>query len=312
LVDTTQLKQLGSQQFEVLSEYEKKLVLRAYSENTINTYRFHFSEFLLYYNERTPSAITETDIRDYLLHLVQTRKLGRSSQNQAINSIKFYYEQVLNHDRKVYHLERPMKEHRLPDVLSQQEVMALVDSIDNLKHKLMIMIIYAAGLRRGELLDLKVSDVCLDRFVVFVRGGKGKKDRQSTLARKLEPLLRKYLEDYEPVDWLFEGAGGGRYGESSLREILKAAASKAGIRKVVRLHTLRHSFATHLLEAGTSTRYIQVLLGHESSRTTEIYTRVTRFGLDKIQSPLDHLPGMGDSDKAKQSRNISPNDIVDI
>ena len=291
-VDISQLRELNVQQAEAIHLLEVKLILKGYAENTLKTYRQHFKEFLLYNIGKNPPEISEQEIRSYLLHLITERKLSRSSQNQAINAIKFYYEYILNQDRKVYCLDRPMKERRLPEVISQVEMMSILDNIHNLKHRLMIMMIYAAGLRRGELLRLRVGDVSVDRCVVFIRGGKGKKDRQSTFAKSMVPMLAEYLSRYAPKYWLFEGVKGDQYGESSLRQILKTATARAGIKKVVRLHTLRHSFATHLLESGTSTRYIQVLLGHESSRTTEIYTHVTHFGLDKIQSPLDQLPGM--------------------
>lgn len=153
----------------------------------------------------------------------------------------------------------------------------------------MIMLIYSAGLRRSELLNLRTGDIDVARHTVFIRGGKGRRDRQSILAQSIIPLLQRYEKRYSTQFWLFEGPGGERYSESSLRQILNRAAKQAGITKQVRLHMLRHSFATHLLEAGTSTRYIQVLLGHESSQTTEVYTHVSRFALDKIQSPLDQL-----------------------
>ena len=215
--------------------------------------------------------------------------MSRSTQNQAINAIKFFYEIVLRQERKVYYLERPLKERRLPEVLSQEEIANLFLVTGNLKHKAMLMMIYSAGLRRGELLRLRIGDVDFNRRVVFVKSSKGRKDRQSILARSIEPLLRQYLEDFKPKYWMFEGVGGGKYGERSIARVLERAAEKANIRKAMTLHTLRHSFATHLLEAGTSTRYIQELLGHESSKTTEIYTHVSSQALGKIQSPLDHL-----------------------
>ena len=195
----------------------------------------------------------------------------------------------MGQDRKVYQLERPMKERKLPEVLSQQEVVKIFDALTNVKHRVMLMLIYAAGLRRSELLGLRIGDVDPNRNVVFIRGGKGHKDRQSVMSQSLVPLLEEYIKNYNPKFWLFEGQTGERYSASSLQQVLKQASAKASIKKIVRLHMLRHSFATHLLEAGTSTRYIQVLLGHESPKTTEIYAHVSRFALDKIQSPLDQI-----------------------
>lgn len=268
---------------------EQKLRLRGYSDNTRRTYLQEFKEFLKFYFDTDPLDLNEIDIRNYLLYLVETVKQSRSSQNQAINAIKFFYEQVLLQDRRVYHLDRPMKEHKLPEVLSQEEVMLIFEAVSNLKHRVMLMLIYAAGLRRSELLNLRFGDVDLYRNIVLIRGGKGRKDRQSVMAQSLVPLLEEYIKEYKPGFWLFEGIAGERYSASSLQQVLKRAVQGAGIKKAVRLHMLRHSFATHLLEAGTSTRYIQVLLGHESSKTTEMYAHVSRFALDKIQSPLDQI-----------------------
>ena len=167
--------------------------------------------------------------------------------------------------------------------------MNVFEALDNLKHKTMLMLIYSAGLRRSEMLNLRIGDVDFNRSIVFIRGGKGHKDRQTVLSQNLIPLLQQYLNEFAPGFWLFEGPKGERYSASSLQQIFKRAAKKAGVKKIVRLHMLRHSFATHLLESGTSTRYIQVLLGHESPKTTEIYAQVSRFALDKIQSPLDQM-----------------------
>jgi integrase/recombinase XerD len=280
---------LTDEQVQIHRMVEQKLKLRGYSENTRRTYLQGFKDFLRFYSEYDLVELTETEIRNYLIYLIEKKKISRSAQNQSINAIKFFYEKVLGQDRKVYHLERPMKEKRLPEVLSQEEILKIFEALENIKHRAMLMLIYSAGLRRSELLHLRIGDIDMNRNVVFIRGGKGRKDRQSVLGQSLNPLLTEYLGKYHPNFWLFEGPGGSRYSESSLRQILHRAVKKAGVRKHVRLHMLRHSFATHLLESGTSTRYIQVLLGHESPKTTELYAHVSRFALDKIQSPLDQL-----------------------
>ncbi|MBN8577368.1 MAG: tyrosine-type recombinase/integrase [Cytophagales bacterium] len=279
---------LGMQR-EALLQMEQKLTLRGYARTTAKTYLEQFKHFLKFYPTTAPPDLTEAEITNYLLFLIAQKKASRSTQNQAINAIKFYFEKVLGQERKVYFLERPLKEKKLPVVLNQDEVILLFGAITNLKHSLMLMLIYSAGLRRSELINLRIGDLDMERQVVFIRGGKGRKDRQSLLAKNLEPLLRQYLADYQPRLWLFEGERGEQYSESSLQQIFKRAVAKAGITKEAHLHTLRHSFATHLLESGASTRYIQVLLGHESPKTTEIYTQVTSFSLSKIQSPLDRL-----------------------
>lgn len=267
----------------------QKLSLRGYSANTAKTYIEQFKLFLRFYSKYHPEELDEPEITNYLLYLIQKKKISKSTQNQAINAIKFYYEKVLRQERKVYHLERPLKEKKLPLVLNQDEIISIFGALHNVKHSVMLMLIYSAGLRRSELINLRVGDLDMVRQIVFIRGGKGRKDRQSLLAKNLNPLLEQYLTEYKPRYWLFEGEKGEQYSESSLQKVFKQAVAKAGIKKKAHLHSLRHSFATHLLESGASTRFIQVLLGHESTKTTEIYTQVTHFSLSKIQSPLDQL-----------------------
>jgi integrase/recombinase XerD len=287
--ETTKFKELNTDQLQALRMIEQKLKLRGYSENTVRTYFQHFKEFLLFYYDSHPVEISELEIRNYILYLIEKRKLSKSTQNQSINAIKFFYEKVLLQDRKVYYLERPMKDKKLPEVLSQEDVLSIFEALDNIKHRCMLMLIYSAGLRRSEMLNLRIGDVDFNRSVVFIRSAKGHKDRQSVLAQNMVPMLQQYLKEFAPGFWLFEGRAGERYSASSLQQVFKQAAKKAGVKKIVRLHMLRHSFATHLLESGTSTRYIQVLLGHESPKTTEVYAHVSRFALDKIRSPLDQI-----------------------
>jgi integrase/recombinase XerD len=272
-----------------LQAMEKKLTLRGYSANTKRTYLNQFSDYLKFYYDSDPADLNELDIQRYMLYLIGQRKLGISTQNTAINAIKFFYEKILKQEPKVYALERPMREKKLPRVVSKAEIMALINAVDNLKHRLMLMLLYSAGLRRSELLNLRKTDLDEARGTVLIRGGKGRKDRQSLLASNVIPFFQQYLQEYKPVYWVFEGEGGGKYSASSLQKVLKAAIARTGKDSSITLHTLRHSFATHLLEAGVSTRYIQYLLGHESPKTTEIYTQVTRFALDKIRSPFDDM-----------------------
>jgi len=283
------MPQRSEGQSQALRMMEQKLKLRGYSPNTVRTYLMNFGKFLHFFDNHHPIDLTETDIRNYLLFLIERHKVSRSAQNQAINAIKFFYEKVMMQERKVYHLERPIKEKKLPEILSQQEIVTIFSSTGNIKHQAMLMLIYSAGLRRSELLNLRIGDVDFDRRTVLIRGSKGHKDRYSILADQMIPLLNRYLLEFNPGFWLFEGRAGQRYTASSLQQVFKQAVKKAGIKKVARLHMLRHSFATHLLESGTSTRYIQVLLGHESSKTTEIYAQVTSFALEKIKSPLDQI-----------------------
>ena len=283
----------------ILRIMEQKLNLKGYAESTAKTYTEQFKQFLQFYSPAVPTDLSEIEIRNYLLYLIEKKKLSRSTQNQAINAIKFFYEKVLNQDRKVYYLERPFKDKLLPSVMSEEEVLDLFNVAMNSKHRLMLMIIYSAGLRRSELLNLRKGDIDLKRGTILIKGGKGRKDRQSILAKTLVAPIEAYLTEHKPTHWLFEGMGQKQYSATSLQSIFSRAVKIAGITKEVHLHTLRHSFATHLLEGGTSTRYIQELLGHESSKTTEIYTQVTQFALEKIKSPLDTIAQQRKIEKGK-------------
>ena len=283
-----QERKVPEQKKELPQAYALTLKRRRYSPNTVKTYTALFRDFIHYYKQIEPEEITEKQIQDYQNHLVSERKVSHSTQNQAINAIKFYFEQVLGMKKKQYWIERPRKEKRLPTVLSKAEVKRVLKAPINVKHQCMLALIYSAGLRSGELLKLKVADIDSERMMIHIKGGKGKKDRMTVLSNKVLPLLRTYYKKYQPKNWLFEGVNGGSYTASSLRRVLKNAALKAGIKKEIRLHDLRHSFATHLLESGTDLRYIQTLLGHSSSKTTEIYTHVSERSMGLIISPLDH------------------------
>ena len=274
---------------ETPDEYLVKLKELRYSESTIKTYAAAFEEFINFYKSVELERIDEKKIIAYLRYLVMERQVSVSYQNQSINAIKFYYERVLGGQRKLYHIDRPRKERTLPTVLSSAEVSLLIKNVDNLKHKAMLMTCYSAGLRVSELLQLKIADIDSNRKQIRIIQAKGKKDRYTLLADKTLIILREYVKQYRPAEWLFEGYKGEKYSSRSLQIVLQRALKKAGITKRASLHTLRHSFATHLLESGTDLRYIQSLLGHESTKTTEIYTHVTTRGFDQIKSPLDNL-----------------------
>jgi integrase/recombinase XerD len=274
--------------FPLPPEYLQKLELVRYSPQTIKTYTSIFLDFINFTKETNYTEITEEQINNYLMHLVK-RNVSASYQNQAINAIKFYFEKVLGQQRKYYQIDRPFPDKKLPSVLSIEEVKSIIESIDNLKHKCIIQLIYSAGLRISELTNLKIKDIDKNRKQIFVRGGKGKKDRQTVLSEKILKQLRNYYLQYKPKEYLFEGQIGGAYSERSIQIFFREALRKANIKKQATVHSLRHSFATHLLEAGTDLRYIQSLLGHSSSKTTEVYTHITTKGFDKIKSPLDNF-----------------------
>lgn len=269
--------------------YLAKLRELRYSQNTIDSYTYMFREFINYYPDKELEDITEEEIVLYLQYLVTERNVSTSYQNQAINAIKFYYERVMGGRRKVYLIERPREEKYLPEVLSQEEVTALLNATDNLKHKAILTTIYSGGLRVSEAVHLKIKDIDSNRMQIRVSQSKGKKDRYTLLSKKALEILRKYVSEYKPKDWLFEGHDGEEYSRRTITEILRKSVEKTGIKKHITVHTLRHSFATHLLEAGTDIRYIQNLLGHENTKTTEIYTHITTKGFDQIKSPLDNL-----------------------
>ena len=266
-----------------------KLTVARYSESTHRTYQYMFREYLRWLYPRPMHQISRWNIIQFQNHLINTKAVSRSYQNQSINAIKFYLEHVLGHERQFINIERPKKTMRLPTVLSLEEVQGILKNTTNLKHKAMLTTLYSAGLRVGELLALKMGDIDSDGMRIWVHEGKGVKDRISVLSPKLLELLRQYYKVYRPKKYLFEGPGSQAYSQSSVRKILARAVKKAGISKTVKPHTLRHSFATHLLENGTNLRYIQTLLGHTSPKTTEIYTHVTSKKLEEIRSPLDFM-----------------------
>jgi site-specific recombinase XerD len=275
-------------------EFIQKLQERRYSPQTIKTYTALFTEFINYFPDQMADDLTEKDIMDFSRYLVITRKVSSSYQNQSINAIKFYFEKVKNGPRIFYAIDRPQREKILPQVCSEEEVISILKCTKNLKHKAILTTIYSAGLRISELINLKIAHIDSDRMQIRVEQSKGKKDRYTLLSQKNLKLLREYIRVFRPYYYLFEGQRSTKenpipYTARSIQVILKDSAKMAEITKNISVHTLRHSFATHLLEHGTDLRYIQNLLGHESSKTTEIYTHVTTKGFDQIKSPLDHL-----------------------
>lgn len=266
--------------------YFQKLELKKYANNTVKTYVSCFEKFMNYHIEKDIQDLNENDIRKYIQNLVQNNH-SNSYINQAINSIKFYYEVVLGMPNRFYAIERPRKERKLPVVLSKEDVLKIIDSTNNLKHKCVVSLLYSAGLRRSELLNLTPQDIDSKRMVIKVKGAKGNKDRFTLLSNTLLKDLRVYFKQYRPEKYLFEGVKNRKYNANTVFKIVSEAALRAGITVKVSPHVLRHSFATHLLESGTDLRYIQILLGHNSSKTTEIYTHVATNSFNSIKNPLD-------------------------
>jgi site-specific recombinase XerD len=267
-------------------EYLLKLELKRYANSTVKTYVFFFEMFINYHKDKELHTIDEGDIRVFLQSLIQ-KKASNSYINQAINAIKFYYEVVLGMPNRFYEIERPRKESKLPKVISKEEILSIIENTNNLKHRCIVQLLYGSGLRRSELLNLKINNIDSKRMLVRVEGSKGNKDRQTLLSKTALNDLRRYYTKYEPQVYLFEGKKGIKYSSASVLKIVKTAAIKARIRITVTPHVLRHSFATHLLESGTDLRQIQVLLGHGSTKTTEIYTHVATNTFESIRNPLD-------------------------
>ena len=252
--------------------YIDKLELREYALNTARTYIHSFEKFINYYNELSLTEIGEREIKKYLM-MLQGLKYSPSKVNQVLNAIKFYYESVMGMPNRFYSIERPMKKKALPKVLSKEEVAAIIKSNRNIKHKAIVSLLYSAGLRRSELLNLKVADVDSKRMVIYVRNAKGGKDRLSLLSEQMLELLRQYYKLYRPKDFLFEGPYRRSYSGTSVSKIIDAAAKRAKIQKKV----------------NADLRSIQVLLGHSNIKTTEIYTHISNQQINSIQSPLDSL-----------------------
>ena len=273
----------------IMESYRNLLIQKRYSSATQKTYIVYFSDFCEEFSSKHIDMITKDEINAYILKLIKSRNISSSQQNQRINAIKFYYEKVLGKNKEYYNIYRPKTEKKLPTVLSEDEISKLLNSVANLKHKTILSLIYSGGLRISEVINLKIEDIDSHRNLIHIHAGKGKKDRTTLLSPKILILLRKYYKQYKPKLYLFEGQNGGKYSAKSIQNIFKRTLQKSNIAKPATVHTLRHSFATYLLEHGTDLRYIQELLGHNSSKTTEIYTHITKKGLNGIQSPLENI-----------------------
>jgi integrase/recombinase XerD len=268
----------------------KALTLKGLSEQTIKTYQGCLAPYFAHFqNIKQLEDITKAEIENYVYGLIKTSKISEQKQNQIINAIKSYYEHTLGKDRTFYDIKRPKKAQTLPNVLSESDVIKLINSPKNLKHKTILYTIYSAGLRRSEVINLRVQDIKSEEGYIMIKGAKGKKDRNTVLSKALLTLLREYYKIHKPSYWLFEGTAGGKYSATSVQKVFQKAVNDSGCDAWATPHTLRHSFATHLMQAGTNLRYIQSALGHESPKTTEIYTHVLRINNKTIESPLDIL-----------------------
>ena len=274
----------------LVHEYKNTLIARGYSVSTRSTYINMVEVFLSYYNQISPKDIVNDQVNAFLTDYVVDFGYSKSYQRQMISALKSFYSDRFDIKLDLDKLPTVQKEKKLPKVLSISEVKRIIESANNLKHRAILVLIYGCGLRVSELVSLKIENVNSERKVLEIINAKGFKDRITPISDKILMVLRDYYRAYRPKKYLFEGQSEGTcYSTKSVNSILKNSAKKAGIKKNVHAHMLRHSYATHLLETGVDIRYIQVLLGHKSSKTTEIYTYVSNEGIERIPNPFDKL-----------------------
>lgn len=274
-------------------QMKRDLELKNYSPKTRSAYLASVKSFALHFH-RSPAEMSEEEIRQYLHYLIEDKKASQAVISQTYSALKFLYETTLKRDWNGFRIPRSKMGKRLPVVLSPQEVQAIFSATLNLKHRAILMTIYSAGLRVSEVVHLKVSDIDSRRMVIRVEQSKGARDRYTLLAHRTLEVLRQYWRAYRPKEWLFPGQPAkGALSISSVQRVFKEVLHEAGIKKPATVHTLRHSFATHLLEAGTDLYRIQRLLGHTTPKTTTIYFHLSRKDLGGVRSPIDHLEETG-------------------
>jgi integrase/recombinase XerD len=272
---------------DVITDFVKILELKRYSRQTIVSYKSHLIHVQKHFKNTSLKKISDKDLFEFVYHLVKVKGISASYQRQIVGSLKLFYKEIFNRAIPFEYLKVTQRERKLPVVLSKSEVTAILNCTNNCKHRAILALIYSSGLRIGELRSLKKEDIDSNRMLIHVRQAKGKKDRYTILSHKVLDLLRSYYLKYRPKDFLFEGQKGGPYSAESAGQFLKRAVKKSKVTKSVTLHTLRHSFATQLLEDGIGIAHIQKLLGHSNMSTTLIYTHIAVRTLEKIKSPFD-------------------------
>jgi len=265
------------------------LKLKGYSSNTIKTYQNEFAQFLIALKNNPVNNCDSQKVRSYMLYCYEHLHLTENTLHSRLNALKFYFEQVLHREKFFVEIPRPKKHLILPKTIHQKDIKKMFTITTNLKHNTILKLCYGMGLRLSEIINLKVSDIDSRNMQVFIEKSKGKKDRYVNLPQSILDQLRMYYKVYRPKKFLFEGQDGGQYSARSVQKVFKNALQKAGINKQVGIHSLRHSYATHLLEQGTDIRFIQELLGHNNIKTTLIYTDVTDNSIRNVRSPLDNL-----------------------
>ena len=312
-VDTSKLtkkklfkRNLTESQKKLLNSFYLFLKGKRYSKSTIQTYTFFIADFINFHSKTPLEDLTNRAVELFIEKVFLERNYSISTQRQFISALKVFIVFYPHTEINDLILERPKKSRKLPSVLSQEEVLRIIASTQNLKHRAILVLIYSCGLRISELINLELTDFYIERKQLIIKNGKGRKDRYISLADSFIPLLSNYYYSYQPKIYFVEGQKGGKYSAESVRQFLKKSCIKANIKKTVTPHTLRHSYATHLLENGVDIRYIQSLLGHAKPETTMIYTHVKRKDLMEIQNPLDiALQKLNKEDKANKKLVLS-------
>lgn len=282
-------REVPSRHQQDFKRFQEYLLAKRFSKSTRKVYESMMIIFLSYFEDHSLDLISNEEINKFIGEEFVSNNYSSSSIRQLVGAIKKFYLKRLNITLDIDKLETPRKDFKLPKVLSKEEIASLIIQIKNLKHRMAVALQYGCGLRVGELLQLKVSDFDFNRHTLIVKQGKGRKDRRIPISEGISNLIAQYIAAYSPQYYFIEGQGGNAYSRSSINHILQRAGEDAGIRERVHSHMLRHSYATHLLEQGTDLRYVQELLGHKSSKTTEIYTHVSMRMLGNIKSPFDSL-----------------------
>jgi len=273
-----------------LERLKEQLSLKMYSPNTIRTYSVEFAQLLYILKDTHVNSLTPERIRSYILFRIREHKLSENVIHSRLNAIKFYFEQVLHREKIFFKdIPRPKKKSILPDTLSKEEIKKIFTAVTNPKHLLMLQLGFGMGIRVSEIVNLKLTNIDSKQMLVKIESGKGKKDRYVPLPTSILLDLRSYFCAYRPAFYLFEGQYGGQYSIRAVQAVFKNAMRKAKIKKPVGIHSMRHSYATMLLENGTDMHFIQKLLGHKDIKTTEIYAKVSNRNIKNIKSPLDDL-----------------------
>lgn len=289
IVGKATLSKISPVNLQAFTTYQNQLLLKGFSPNTLRTYSVEFAQLLYILKDFPVQELTPEKLKSYFLYCTAELHLSENQIHSRMNAVKFYFEKVLHRDKLFFDIPRPKKPLLLPKALNTSEIKKLFSVVENPKHQLILQLCYGMGLRVSEIVNIKIQDIDSVAYTVLIQKGKGKKDRYVNLPTSVLENMRNYYRDYRPAEFLFEGQYGGHLTTRSVQSIFHSALQKAGIRKKVGIHGLRHSYATHLLQYGTDISLIQRLLGHNDIRTTLIYTHVTDRQINKVVSPLDKL-----------------------